>query len=166
MRERIVLDQLPARQEISVPAHAERQYVLVLEPSANRTHHIDVILEGAGAQAEVFGLFVGHGEDAMQLTVNTIHEAPATRGHVRVDAVLAGSAQFDFFGNIKILPAAQQADGGLYQHTLLLSEEARASAVPALEIEANDVRAFHAATAAPVDAVQRFFLQSRGLSEF
>ena len=89
----------------------------------------------------------------------------AATGSVQVDAVLAGSARFDFTGNIKILPVAHGADGKLSQHSLLLSEDARANSIPALEIEANDVKAFHAATAGPIDPMQRYFLMSRGLSE-
>jgi Fe-S cluster assembly protein SufD len=46
---------------------------------------------------------------------------------------------------------------------LILSENARADSIPGLEIEANDVRCTHGATAGRVDEEMLFYLQSRGL---
>ena len=47
---------------------------------------------------------------------------------------------------------------------LLLSEDASATALPNLEIEADDVRCSHGATVGQVDDMQMFYLMSRGLS--
>ena len=47
--------------------------------------------------------------------------------------------------------------------TLALSEGAWAESVPNLEIETNDVRCSHASTVGPIDAEQRFYLESRGI---
>jgi Fe-S cluster assembly scaffold protein SufB len=47
---------------------------------------------------------------------------------------------------------------------LLLSEKARAEAIPELEVLADDVKAAHGAASAPVDSNQLHYLQSRGLS--
>lgn len=44
-----------------------------------------------------------------------------------------------------------------------LSDSAWAESVPNLEIETNDVRCSHASTVGPVDAEQRFYLESRGV---
>ena len=48
-------------------------------------------------------------------------------------------------------------------HNLKLSEDAWAESVPNLEIENNDVKCSHASTVGPVDADQRFYLESRGV---
>ncbi len=49
---------------------------------------------------------------------------------------------------------------------LLLSPHAGAEPIPVLEIETNDIlRCGHGATAGAIDPVQRFYAQSRGLSE-
>ena len=44
-----------------------------------------------------------------------------------------------------------------------LSEDAWAESVPNLEIETNDVKCSHASTVGPIDAEQRFYLESRGV---
>jgi Fe-S cluster assembly protein SufD len=45
----------------------------------------------------------------------------------------------------------------------MLSEEAEASSLPGLEIQANDVRCTHGATSSRIDPEQEFYLQSRGI---
>ena len=46
---------------------------------------------------------------------------------------------------------------------MVLSERAKADAIPNLEIEANDVKCGHAASVGPVDEEAIFYLQSRGI---
>jgi Fe-S cluster assembly protein SufD len=46
---------------------------------------------------------------------------------------------------------------------IVLSEHAKADAIPNLEIEANDVKCGHAASVGPVDEETVFYLQSRGI---
>jgi len=46
---------------------------------------------------------------------------------------------------------------------IVLSEHAKADAIPNLEIEANDVRCGHAASVGPVDEETVFYLESRGI---
>lgn len=165
MRETVVLHPLQREQEIRVPRGAAYTIHLPIHGDSSSPQKLRVILDGEGAEADVYGLYVGQGRGHASVQVDTIHTAHATRGHVRIDAVLAGESVFDFRGTIHIASRAQQSNGMLHQHSLLLSEDARADSVPALEIEANDVKAFHAATAAPIDPLQLFFLMSRGLSQ-
>ena len=48
---------------------------------------------------------------------------------------------------------------------LLLSDKARAEAIPELEVLADEVSAAHGAASAPVDPNQLHYLMSRGLDE-
>ncbi len=48
---------------------------------------------------------------------------------------------------------------------IVLSEHAKADAIPNLEIEANDVRCGHAASVGPVSDDELFYLMSRGIPE-
>jgi Fe-S cluster assembly protein SufD len=132
----------------------------VLEPKQR-----EVVLSGEGAEVDVVGIFLGNGDDVLNLTIDTTHAAPNTRGRTEFKAVLAGKSQFEFKGMIKILKDAQNSNDFLQQDSLLLSQDAKANAIPGLEIEANEVKASHGATAKPVDPEQKFYLMSRGLSE-
>ena len=68
-------------------------------------------------------------------------------------------------GLIKIKKKAQGSDDFLEERTLLLGKEVRIEALPYLEIEADEVRASHAATSSAVDEEQLFYLKSRGLDQ-
>lgn len=138
--------------------------VLVLEaPDGHRKRVIT--LAGEGAEVDVIGLYLGHGNSALTIQIDTIHAAPNTRGNTIFKAVLADKSSLQFDGMIKIEKGAQGSNDFLQQDSLLLSSDAKANAVPGLEIEANDVKASHGATAKPVDPEQKFYLMSRGLTE-
>ena len=64
---------------------------------------------------------------------------------------------------IRVEKDAQKTDAYQKDDNLLLSENARADSIPGLEIEANDVRCTHGATAGRVDEAMIFYLQSRGI---
>lgn len=158
------LESPASRQEVVVE---REQQLTVFVPLQNveGEHVVRVILSGQGASATIRGAGVMTGGQKLKLTIDTIHEAPNTTGSTLVKAVLQGASQLDFSGLIKILPAAQGSNDFLQQDSLLLSDEASANAVPGLEIEANEVKASHAATAAPVNQEQLFYLRSRGIPE-
>jgi Fe-S cluster assembly protein SufD len=65
---------------------------------------------------------------------------------------------------IKVDRDAQRTDGYQRNDNLILSENARADSIPGLEIQADDVRCTHGATAGRVDDEQVFYAQSRGLT--
>lgn len=157
----------PANADTEVIIHRDQQLNLFipLMSGIEGEFKIRVVLAGEGAGAKIFGAGVLTGEQKLKLTVDTIHEAPNTTGSTLVKTVLKDKSQFEFFGMIKILKPAQASNDFLQQDSLLLSEESSANAVPGLEIEANEVKASHAATAAPINQEQLFYLRSRGIPE-
>jgi Fe-S cluster assembly protein SufD len=81
-----------------------------------------------------------------------------------VKAVAGARAHVKITGMIKIYKAAQKPDDFLELRVLTLDKSARAVAEPELEIEANNVRASHAASVGQVDKEQMLYLMSRGMS--
>ena len=61
------------------------------------------------------------------------------------------------------LRSAQGSDARLRDDALLLSADAHVDSVPALEIAANDVKAYHGATVGAIDDEQIFYMESRGI---
>ena len=111
----------------------------------------------------VLGLVVGNGET---LDLETISEfkKPRGRGEVVVKAVVMKEGNLNLKGIIKIGKKAVLTQSFLRQNILLLGENARAVAIPELEIETDDVKASHAATVGQIDKEQLFYLTSRGIS--
>lgn len=99
-----------------------------------------------------------------ELKVVAIHKATNTKGRVVVKAIARHGAQVKIAGMIKIEKKAQGTDNFLELRVLLLDNESRATADPQLEIEANEVKAGHAASVSKIDEEQILYLMSRGLS--
>ena len=67
-------------------------------------------------------------------------------------------------GMIRVDRDAQKTDGYQRDDNLILSEDARADSIPGLEIQADDVKCSHGATAGRVDDEEVFYACSRGLT--
>jgi len=64
---------------------------------------------------------------------------------------------------IYVDPQAMQTDGFQTNRNLVLSAGAEVSALPGLEILADDVRCSHGATIGKLDEDELFYLQTRGI---
>ncbi|MBC5809887.1 MAG: SufD family Fe-S cluster assembly protein [Candidatus Eremiobacteraeota bacterium] len=127
-------------------------------------HRLRVLEAGTGAQTEVAALFFTRGNQHVEVESETIHAAKATQSRTVVRSAGIERGQGRYFGNIKILANAHGADASLRDDALLLSEDARVDSIPALEIAANDVKAFHGATVGSISEDELFYAQSRGIT--
>jgi len=128
--------------------------------------HQDVRLDGRGAEAEVNGLTFATNRQLLSYYTKQAHHAPDTRSDLLYKEVLRDRARVIWRGMIQVDPEAQQTDGYQRSAALLLSEDARCDSVPGLEIEADDVRCTHAATAGRVDEEEIFYCMCRGMTEY
>ena len=128
--------------------------------------HQDVHLDGRGAEAEVNGVTFATNRQILSYYTQQWHNAPNTRSDLLYKDVIRDRARVVWRGMIKVAPEAQKTDGYQRNDALLLSDACRVDAIPGLEIEADDVRCTHGATAGRVDREQVFYCMARGLSEF
>ena len=124
-----------------------------------------VELRGEGAEAEIVGGFVGEGKERIEIEVEVRHKAENTRANIHIRGVVKDEAEAKISGRLKIFKGAQKTNSFLTEKVLILSDKARAEVVPDLEIEADDVKASHAATVGKIDEEQVFYLMSRGLKK-
>jgi Fe-S cluster assembly protein SufD len=121
-------------------------------------------IEGDGAHAELTALFFSDGDQHVDVETETRHVAQHTGSDTVVRTAGKDKGQGRYFGNIKILPAAHGTDASLRDDALLLSPGAHVDSVPALEIAANDVKAYHGATVGAISEEELFYAQSRGIA--
>jgi len=123
-----------------------------------------VKLDGAGANVQVNGAMFTEGKQ--HLTYNTLqhHRAPSCKSDLLYKGGLQDASRLVWRGMIKVDKDAQKTDAYQRDDNLMLSDAARADSIPGLEIEADDVRCTHGATAGRVDDEQLFYAQARGLS--
>ncbi|MBI3861563.1 MAG: SufD family Fe-S cluster assembly protein, partial [Planctomycetia bacterium] len=115
---------------------------------------------------EVNGVTFATDRQLLSYYTQQTHKAPDTRSDLLYKDVLRDEARVVWRGMIRVDPEAQKTDGYQRNDSLLLSPDCRADAIPGLEIEADDVRCTHGATAGRVDAEQIFYCMCRGLSRY
>lgn len=124
---------------------------------------LSVLIEAPGASAEITAIFFPRGTQHVDLVSTVEHRAGGATSETLVKSAARERGQARFLGNIRIAPHAQGSDARLRDDALLLSPTAHVDSVPALEIGANDVKAYHGATVGAMDAEQIFYMESRGI---
>jgi FeS assembly protein SufD len=123
------------------------------------------LMVGPGGHAEIRGAFMGDGEQLFEISTVTIHEAPMSTGTMFIRGALRDEARSTYRGLIRIKENAHGVNSNQEEDTILLSEGARADAIPTLEIDNNDVRCGHSAHVGELDKERLFYIATRGLGE-
>lgn len=121
--------------------------------------------EKVGEEMEWVGIVDARDPGEYELRVVADHRVERTKGRITVRAVAGAGAKVKIKGIIKIAKEAQETDDFLELRVLTLDKTAQAVAEPELEIEANNVKASHAASVGQVDSEQILYLMSRGLTK-
>jgi Fe-S cluster assembly protein SufD len=124
---------------------------------------LDVTIAEPGIDAVVTAIFFPTGSQHVDLVSTVDHRVGDAQSHTHVKTAAAERGQGRYLGTIRIAPGAQGSDASLRDDALLLSAHAHVDSVPALEIGANDVKAYHGATVGAIDDDQIFYAQSRGI---
>ncbi len=120
--------------------------------------------DAPGASTEIAALFFPVARENIQLTTEVRHDTPQTSSQTVVRSIAAGHGRGRYYGNIRIAAHAHGSEASLRDDTLLIGKHAKIDAIPALEIAANDVKAFHGATVGAIDDEHIFYLMSRGIA--
>jgi Fe-S cluster assembly protein SufD len=123
----------------------------------------EVALVGQGARAQVNGVMFTTGRQNLTYLTRQDHAAPHATSDLLYKAGLKDASRVVWKGMIRVEKDAQRTDAYQKNDNLVLSDAARADSIPGLEIEANDVRCTHGATAGRVDEDMIFYLRSRGI---
>jgi len=139
MNKKIIINQ-PSSKEFYIPFKKEREENEVL-----------IVVDGSKKGDYVVKVLVEH------LVGNN-------SGKVRIRGIAKNGANLKIEGMIKINKGSNKVDDFLDIRILLLDGNSMADAKPKLEIEANDVKASHAATVSKIDEEQIFYLTSKGMN--
>jgi len=126
---------------------------------------LEVLIEGAGAFADLRGLYVTGGKQHLDNLVSIDHAEPHGTSRLYYKGILDGKSRAVFGGTVYVSPGADKTDAYQEDKNLLLSAEAEADSKPSLEIYADDVKCGHGATAGAVADEAIFYLRSRGIDE-
>ncbi|GAC1479708.1 MAG: Fe-S cluster assembly protein SufD [Candidatus Dormibacteria bacterium] len=125
---------------------------------------VEAMLEGAGSSADLRGLFFGTGDQVFDFRTMQDHIASHTSSDLLFKGALRDRARSVYVGVVRVETTAPGTSANQANRNLLLSDKARATSEPILEILNNDIqRCSHGATVGPVDPEHLFYLVSRGI---
>jgi Fe-S cluster assembly protein SufD len=128
----------------------------------SRTEFESVMAEPGGF-SEMLGLYFADESQHFDHRTLQDHVAPNCTSDLLYKGALKGSSRTVYSGWVIVRPDAQQTNAFQTNRNIVLSDKAKADAIPNLEIEANDVKCGHAASVGPVDDETLFYLESRGI---
>ena len=132
-----------------------------------------VSFEAPGGDAELTGVYFADAGQYIENRLLVDHGVPNCRSNVLYKGALQGDkasglpeARTCWVGDVLIRAEAQGTDTYETNRNLVLTDGARADAIPNLEIETGEIAgAGHAATVGRFDDDQLFYLRSRGIRE-
>jgi Fe-S cluster assembly protein SufD len=139
------------------------QSVLSLGGHYDRARN-DAELVGPGAENQLWTTFLGSGDQVHDLRSHQMHHVGRTTSVLLSKGAAADRSRSVYTGLIEIERGARRTDARQTNHNLLLSPQAHADSVPNLDIRENDVTCAHASSVGPLDELQRWYLESRGVS--
>jgi Fe-S cluster assembly protein SufD len=153
-----------AHQKALVDRDARLQWTIGALGSRLAKVNQHVALVGDHAFAQVNGVMFTEGKQHLSYHTLQHHRAENCKSDLLYKGALQDQSHLVWRGMIKVDVGAQKTDGYQRNDNLMLSEAARADSIPGLEIEADDVRCTHGATAGRVDESQVFYARCRGLT--
>lgn len=122
-------------------------------------------LIGEGARSEMLGVSLPYGDQVVDMRTLQNHLAPHTFSDLLYKNALYDKSKTIFAGLIQVEEGAHYTDAYQKCRNLLNSDEAEASSMPGLEINADQVKCSHGATSAPISEDELFYLKARGIPD-
>ena len=124
---------------------------------------VEAVLAEPGGFSELLGVFFADEHQHFDHRSLQDHVASNCTSDLLYKGALLDESRAVYSGWVHVRPGAQKTNAMQTSRNMVLSEHAKADAIPNLEIEANDVRCGHAASVGPVEEEQLFYLMSRGI---
>ncbi len=147
----------------SIEQDGQLEWVFGAVGSKLSKNFTDIDLVGRGSSAKISGFYFTNGSQHLDLDTQQNHLAPDTISDLLYKGALLDESRSVWQGMIYVSPGADKTDGYQTNRNLVLGKNARADAIPGLEILTDDVRCSHAATVGKIDSTQTFYLESRGI---
>lgn len=122
-------------------------------------------LVGEGARSEMLGVSLPFDNQIVDMRTLQNHIAPRTYSDLLYKNALYDKSHTIFSGLINVAKGAHFTDAYQKCRNLLNSDEAEATSMPGLEINADQVKCSHGATCSPISQDELFYLKARGIPD-
>lgn len=113
----------------------------------------------------IIAAWTGSGDESIDRQFSIVHSQPGIKSEIVIKALLKDKSSLKLKPKIVINRGAKATDSSLKVSVLMLSDQAKAQVIPALEISEKEVIAGHGVTIGKLDQEQLIYLQTRGLSQ-
>ncbi len=122
-------------------------------------------LQGEGAAATNSTGYIAFGNQVADINIKTEHQAPRAVSNMVSKGILNDNAKTFVKELINIQKAGAKSIGHQHQDILLIGDNAKADAIPTLEVDNDDVIASHGTSVGQIDDEILFYAQARGISK-
>lgn len=119
---------------------------------------------GESTKAETYSIYLADGERKVDLEFSNFHSGRRSDSIIEGRGIVKDKAKKVFRGNLKFEKGSSKSVGKESEFAILLDKTVKASSIPTLKCDEDDVIGEHAASAGQIDKNKLFYLMSRGLS--
>jgi Fe-S cluster assembly protein SufD len=141
-----------------------KSFQLQLGANFSRSESVSDLV-GKGARSDMLSVSLPLGEQVVDQRTLQNHKSPNATSDLLYKNALYDSSRTVFSGLITVDEGAHYTDAYQTCRNLLNSEEAEASSMPGLEINADQVKCSHGSTSSPVSEEELFYLKARGIPD-
>lgn len=126
---------------------------------------LHVNLEEPFAQTKLYGLYLADKNQVIDNQVFVSHDATDCTSYQLYKGIADDSAKTNFNGHILVRKDSQRTSAYQTNRNIALTDDAKVTTHPFLEIYADDVKCSHGATVGQLNDEALFYLRSRGIGE-
>ncbi len=141
-----------------------KSFQVQLGASFSRSESVSDLV-GQGARSDMLSVSLPIGDQIVDQRTLQRHKAPHATSDLLYKNALYGQSRSIFSGLIIVDEGAHYTDAYQTCRNLLNSNEAEATSLPGLEINADQVKCSHGATSGPISDEELFYLKARGISD-
>jgi len=141
-----------------------KSFQVQLGASFSRSESVSDLV-GQGARSDMLSVSLPIGDQIVDQRTLQRHKAPHAASDLLYKNALYGQSRSIFSGLIIVDEGAHYTDAYQTCRNLLNSNEAEATSLPGLEINADQVKCSHGATSGPISDEELFYLKARGISD-
>ncbi len=127
-----------------------------------RNESVNRMIE-SGADCQIFSANLANANQEYDQRTLQSHEAQHTTSDLLFKNALYDRSRTIFSGLIQVQPGSHHTDSYQTCRNLLGSDEAEATSMPGLEIDANQVKCSHGSTSGTISDEEIFYLRARGI---
>ena len=139
------------------------KYVPVIKGGKTVTLNITVTLFG-NSHAHVTGAYALKAQQHYFINTRQEHRGKKATSILKINGTAADQSVMHYQGTIAIEHEASDTNASQENKTILLSDEAKAISIPALEVKTNEVQCAHGSAIGPLSSQSLWYAQSRGIS--